>query len=175
LRSPVEIFEHQYKAAAGEGAIIELKMRLLADKVPELQKFAHDQRLEDVETLIANHFSNALTAEEKTTLAVCRQLRNKILHCDFHAARQKLEQLGIATQSAEVKKVDIRGLSAEQMIEKIAAVKANTAGAFEYVADSPFEAGGVFAWLIELGAAGGRAVKCFAGAAEIVDKLAMIN
>lgn len=177
MRSPVEIFEHQYKAAAGEGAIIELKMRLLADKVPELQKFAHDQRLEDVETLIANHFTNALTAEEKTTLAVCRQLRNKILHCDFCSARQKLEQLGIATQSAEVKKVDIRGLSAEQMIEKIAAVKTNTVGAFEYVADLPFQAGSVFAWLIELGVAGDfiQAVKCFAGAAAIIDKLAMIN
>jgi hypothetical protein len=104
------MFEYQYKVAAGEGAIVELKMRLLADKVAALQKFAHDQRLEDVETLIANHFSNALTAEEKATLAVCRQLRNKILHCDFHAARQKLDQLGVATRSAEVKKADIHGL-----------------------------------------------------------------
>jgi hypothetical protein len=118
-----------------------------------------------------------LLREEKTTLAVCRQLRNKILHCDFRSARQKLEQLGIATQSAEVKKVDIRGLSAEQIIEKIAAVKANTVGAFEYVADLPFQTGSVFAWLIELGVSGDfiQAVKCFAGAAAIIDKLAMIN
>ncbi len=79
-------------------------MRLLAGEVPELQKFAHDQRLEDVETLIAKHFTNALTEEDKTTLAVCRQLRNKILHCDFRSAREKLEQLAIVTQSAEVKK-----------------------------------------------------------------------
>jgi hypothetical protein len=104
-------------------------------------------------------------------------LRNKILHCDFAAARQKLDQLGVSTRSAEVKKVDIHGLSAEQIIEKIAAMKANIAGAFEYVADSPFEAGSVFAWLVELGAAGDfiQAAKCFADAAATVDKLAMIN
>ncbi len=37
-----EIFEQQYKAAAAEGPIIELKLRLLAYKVPELQKYAQE-------------------------------------------------------------------------------------------------------------------------------------
>jgi hypothetical protein len=36
LNSPRDIFERQYKAAAAEGALYELYMRLLADKVPEL-------------------------------------------------------------------------------------------------------------------------------------------
>jgi hypothetical protein len=95
----------------------------------------------------------------------------------FALLASKLEQLGIATQSAEVKKVDIRGRSVEQMTGKLAAVKANTMGAFEFVAESPFQAGSVFAWLIELGVAGDfiPAVKCFAGAAAIIDKLAMIT
>jgi hypothetical protein len=63
------------------------------------------------------------------------------------------------------------------MIEKIEAVKVNTVGSFEYVADSSFQAGNVFAWIIELGVAGDfiYAVKSFAGAATIIDKLAMIN
>jgi len=91
LNSPRErIFEQQYKAAAGEGALYELRMRLLADKVPALQQSAYGEKLEDVEGLILVHFGNALTDEEKTLLKRCRQLRNKILHCDFGAARKKL-------------------------------------------------------------------------------------
>jgi hypothetical protein len=131
LPSPVKAFELQYKAAAAEGAIVELKLRLLADKVPELQKFAHDKELRAVETLIGKHFSDALTDEEKATLALCRQLRNKILHCDFRAARQKLEEMGIATERGGVKKIDIVGLSATGIIQKIAGVKADVPGTFQ--------------------------------------------
>jgi hypothetical protein len=177
LRSPVEGFEHQYKVAAAEGAIVELKIRLLADKVPELQKYAHDNTLGAIETLIGTHFSDVLTEEEKTTLALCRQLRNKILHCDFRAARQKLEELGITTERGGVKKIDIAGLSATAIIGKIAIVKANAPGTFQNVGELASEAGTVFAWLIEVGVAGDfvRAAECFARAAAIVDRLAIIR
>jgi hypothetical protein len=40
---PVEIFRSQFKAAAGEAAGVELSMRMLADKVPELRPFAHSK------------------------------------------------------------------------------------------------------------------------------------
>ena len=49
LQSPREIFERQFKAAAAEGAMYELHMRLLADKVPELRPSAYGERLENVE------------------------------------------------------------------------------------------------------------------------------
>jgi hypothetical protein len=133
----VDAFEQQYKAAAAEGAIVELKLRLLADKVPELQRFAHDKKLGAVETLIEKHFTDALTAEEKATLTLCRQLRNKILHCDFRAARQKLEEMGIATARGGVKKIDIVGLSATGIIAKIASVKADVPGTFQNVSELP--------------------------------------
>jgi hypothetical protein len=119
VNSPSEIFVQQYKEAAAGGAIVELKLRLLADKVPELQKLAHAVKLEDVETLIVQHFATALTEEEKKTLGLCRQLRNKVLHCDFRAARGKLEQLGANTQGGDVKKVDIRGLSGTQIAQSL--------------------------------------------------------
>lgn len=178
MHSPVERFEQQYKAAAGEGAIVELKMRLLADKIPALQKLAHDQKLEDVELLIAKHFPNDLSADETETLKRCRQLRNKILHCDFRAARTKLNELGVETERGDVKRVDIRGISSPaQLVETIARVKANIPGSFEYIGDGPFIAGSVFGWLIELGNAGDfvRAAECFAGATRIIDRLAMLS
>lgn len=94
MNSPRKIFEQQYKAAAAEGALYELYMRLLADKVPALQQMAYGKDLKDVEAQIVAHFADALLDDEKTVLERCRQLRNKILHCDFFAARKKLEQLG---------------------------------------------------------------------------------
>jgi hypothetical protein len=176
MNSPREIFERQYKEAAAGGALIELRLRLLADKIPELQKLAHDVRLEDVETLIVQHFATALSEDEKTTLRVCRQLRNKVLHCDFRAVRGKLEQLGADTQRGNVKRVDIRGLSGTQMAEKIVRVEAEDKTAFEYVADSGAGPGSVFGWLIEAGEAGdfNQATDAFARAAVIVHRLACI-
>jgi len=47
MKSPSEIFFVQYKAAAAEGAAVELKLRFLADKIPALQRYAHAQNLED--------------------------------------------------------------------------------------------------------------------------------
>jgi hypothetical protein len=109
LNSLREIFEHQYKAAAAEGAIYELRMRLLADKVPELQQSAYGERLKDVEKLVVVDFAGALSDADKSVFERCRQLRNKLLHCDFHAARQKLEELGTHPESAGVRKADISG------------------------------------------------------------------
>jgi hypothetical protein len=152
LQSPTrELFEQQYKAAAAEGAFYELYMRLLADKVPELQQSAYGERLQDVEGLIVEHFSSALTEDEKNHLRLCRELRNKILHCDFHAARKKLEELGANPQAGNARMTDIRGLSGRQMAEKIASALANVPGSSEYVADLGSRAGTVYGWLLEAG------------------------
>jgi hypothetical protein len=174
LQSPREIFERQYKAAAAEGALYELHMRLLADKVPELQQSAYGERLEDVEGLIAVHFSSALTEEEKTHLKLCRQLRNKILHCDFHAARKKLLELGANPQPGNDRRTDLSGLSARQMAEKITRGLSNATGSSEYVTDLGSGAGMVFGWLLEAGGAGDftKAADSFARGAAIIDRLA---
>jgi hypothetical protein len=177
VNSPREIFEQQYKRAAAEGALVELRLRLLADKVPELRSIAHDERLERVETLIGEHFADALTIDEKAALGLCRQLRNKVLHCDFRAARGKLEELGADTRRGNVKRIDFQGLSGTQMAEKIARVEAGDEAAFEYVANLRAEPGSVFGWLIEAGEAGdfNQAIDAFARASEIVHRLACID
>jgi hypothetical protein len=174
LFSPREIFEQQYKEAAAEGAIVELRLRILANKVPELRKFAHEQNLKDVETPITQHFAASLTEEDKSTLMNCRQLRNKILHCDFRAARKKLNDLGVKTQRGNIKKADASGLSAAQLVEQMERVFADDESAFEYVSDSAVGADDIFAWLLEVGNAGDfiEATRAFEQAAAIVDRLA---
>jgi hypothetical protein len=98
------LFLEPFKAVAAEGAVVELKLRLLAGKVPALQKYAHKKELGEIETDLVKHFDGSLSAQEKETLRLCRQLRNKVPHSDFRAARGKLNELGVETQSGGVVK-----------------------------------------------------------------------
>jgi hypothetical protein len=152
-------------------------MRLLADKVPELQRAAYGKELRDVEALIIVRFADALLDDEKTLLERCRQLRNKILHCDFRAARKKLQELGANPQRGDVAMVDIRGLSGQEMAVKIVAAVANAPGSSQYVEDLPKDAGKIFGWLFNASRAGdfNRAVDSFAQGAAVVDRLAITS
>jgi hypothetical protein len=54
------LYLDSFKAAAGEGAALELKMRLLAGKIPALQKYTHQRELGEIETDSLTHFANSL-------------------------------------------------------------------------------------------------------------------
>lgn len=168
----VEFFE-QFKVAAGEGALVELKLRLLADKLPLLQHLAHAQQLEDIEKEVAIHFATKLTDEEKDILALCRKLRNKVLHCNFSVARERLGELGAEPQSAGVRKIDLGGVGASGIRAKVEQAIVQNQGSL--VSETPTkQPAGVFGWLLEAGAAGDfiAAASAFRNAAAIVDRLA---
>lgn len=167
--------EHHFKSAAAEGAIYELWMRLLADKAPAIQKAAYKADLKDMERLIVTAFSDVLSDEEKLLLERCRQLRNKLLHCDFHALRKKLAEQDAGSQRGDVKRFNVAGLSGAQMAAKIRDVAANAPGSFEHVGDTPAKAGTVYGWLFEAGNNGNftQAANPFARAAEVINRLAM--
>src|SRR5271166_480034 len=96
------------------------QLRMLANKIPELRAFAHEQNLGEVETAIIKCFAQALGEEEKSTLARYRQLRNKTFkHCDFRAARKTLGEFGITTPGGNARVIDVRGLSGARMVEKV--------------------------------------------------------
>lgn len=170
-----DIFTRQYKDAAGEGAVLELRLRLIAGKIPVLQEQAVKMNLENIETGIAEHFGNLISDKEKETLKLCRQLRNKVLHCDFREARNRLEKLTGEKRLGAVKKIDISGLSSASVVEKIGDVQAGCSGTFDYVADT--DPSGVYGWLLELGTAGDfcKAVDVFKAATAIIERLARID
>ena len=112
------MFLEPFKSAAAEGAVVELKLRLLAGAIPSLQQYAHEEDLGDVEAKVVEYFDAHLSIEEKDTLKLCRQLRNKVLHSDFRAARDRLNKMGITTPSAGVKKLNVSGLSIEEIERK---------------------------------------------------------
>jgi|SRR5579872_4675797 len=171
------MFLGDFKSAAAEGAAVELKMRLVAGKIPALQKYAHRKILKDIEAGLIEHFRAALSDEDKETLRLCRQLRNKVLHSDFRAARDKLSELGIASSPGGVVKIDLPAtVTVAGVAKKIEGVKAGTEGIC--VADTPStDAGSVFGWFLEAGCAGDftKATAAFKSAAEIVDRLAGIE
>jgi len=170
------MFLPDFKAAAAEGAAVELKMRLLAGKIPALQKHAHKKVLGDIEAGLIKHFGAALSDEDKGTLSSCRQLRNKILHSDFRAARDKLSELGIPSSPAGVVKIDLPDPTVTEVARKIEAVKAGREGA-RVVDTLSTDEGGVYAWFVEAGQSGDftKASAAFKSAAEIIDRLARIE
>jgi hypothetical protein len=170
------MFFPAFKAAAAEGAAVELKLRLLAGKIPALLRHAHKVVLEDIEAGLIEHFGAALSDEDKATLRLCRQLRNKVLHSDFRAARDKLSELGIAPAPGGVVKIDLPVVTVAEVARKIEAVKAGTEGV--HVADTlSTDAGSVFGWFLEAGQSGdfAKASGAFKRAAKIVDRLANIE
>jgi len=150
-------------------------MRLLANKVPELQGFACVRNLEDVESQIIVHFANELTEQDRQTIRLCRQLRNKVLHCDFRAARGKLAELGVSSSGqGSVQRVNVSGMTGHQIAETISAVVSGTTDISKSVADtSSTREGSIYGWLLELGNAGDftNATGAFKAAAVIVDRL----
>jgi hypothetical protein len=170
---PVEMLKLQYKAAAGEAAAVELSMRMLADKVPELRPFAHSKKFEDIEDEIIKHFGDLLIEEDKKTLSASRVLRNKILHCDFEAARNKLDELGLSPKRGVVRRGTIsQSMSVEELKQSITAVAKGDGG--ELVANTPGRGhGNLFGWMLELAAGNGFVLSCdaFRRAAAIIDRL----
>ena len=168
------IFMEQYRAAAAEGAIVELKLRMLADRIPTLQKFAHEEKLEDVEKAVALHFGAAISQSDKDKLRICRQLRNKILHSEFRAVRNRIEEHGGSRSIGGVKKIDVAGLSGQQIASLLVGVLDNRAGTFEFVADTRgSDPGEIFGWLLELWNGGDfhMAVSAFKETCDVIDRL----
>lgn len=170
------LYVNAFKAAAAEGAVVELKMRLLAGKVPALHKEAHSLFLTNIEAGLIDHFGAALSDSDKENLRLCRQLRNKVLHTDFRAARDKLGKLGLESSPGDVVKLDLSVATVSEVPKKIEAAKVGKEGT--RVADTPTtDAGSVFGWFLEAGASGDfdKATTAFKNAAAIVDRLATIE
>ena len=123
-----------------------------------------------IETDILKEFDASLSEPEKEPLRLSRQLRNKVLHSDFRAAREKLNELGMQTGSAGTRKIELPVATIAEVSRKIAAAKEGKEGT--PVSDTPSTE--VYGWLLEAGASGDleKAKNAFKKAAAIIDKLA---
>lgn len=97
-----------YGDVCREGAVLELKVRLLANKqsAPEIQKLAVKSKWFDVEGAVINCASsrNAITDNESKTLERARHLRNALFHGDFQKGITLLEESGVSIEKGNVQK-----------------------------------------------------------------------
>lgn len=169
------MFIPRFKHAAAEGSVLELKLRMRCEAVPAFVPYAHE-KLADAEEAVVDLFGVDLSEDEKKLLSACRQLRNKVLHCDFRGAREQLKAAGISTGNAGVKylAIDKGGDSAAQIKDALSKGATNLPN----VSDTKStREGQVFGWLVELGGAGDfeRATEVFQRAVGILDRLAKLH
>jgi len=168
--APSQVFMDEFKRAAAEAAVVELRLHLLVALIPELH--ACGDEMNHAESAIIGWFSapgrKPLSRKEVRTLLRCRELRNKILHCDFRNARVKLHESGARRRRGNVTRFDLRGQSVQQQLETLFSRSGGT-----LVADAAStRAVGIYGWLLELGSAGDfeEAVIVFGRAADLVNR-----
>jgi len=146
---------NQYAQLAGSAALVELKLRLLADLIPELQHLAHTKDLSVLEDAITNHYRGQL-GDQIELITKARQLRNKILHSDFKAATNKIEE----ASPGLLKKDTVTMLKLQS-------------GELKSVSDSSKREGRVFGWLLDAMSSGlfTEAGQLFGDAYKLLDGL----
>jgi hypothetical protein len=128
-----------------------------------------------IEDQIAVVFAGRLTEADVETLRLSRQLRNKLLHGDFHQARERLHGLGVALRPGGVRKIQIS--PGDSVLQTIESGLANYE-ALPTVSDmTSTQAAGIFGWLLELSQSGAlkEAERVFLRANEIVDRLMLLE
>jgi hypothetical protein len=83
-------------------AILELRVRLLADKHLETRPQALARNLEDTEEAVIAHFAGSLSAEDKALVRAARRVRNKLLHCEFWTAEERLLSLNMSVARSDI-------------------------------------------------------------------------
>jgi len=160
--NPMDRILDLYRAAAGSAALCELKLRLLANKVPELESIALAQNLDNIEKQLHRVFSHCLSSDDISLLETSRRLRNKILHADFFEARSRLAQLGVEQRTAGVVRVELDSLPGSSIVEKIHMIATGTVGT-PVASTSSTQDGSILGWLLEFASSGGlgQAIRIF--------------
>jgi hypothetical protein len=161
----------RYERAAGKAATIELKLRILAEVVPELEHLAHGYKLD--EDRIMKWFADngdQLSPGDKEIFSVSRTFRNKLLHGDLRLAREHMHRLGGEQRRSGglLLRLDPAAGGVREQFDATLA-----AGPMEAVADTETADSGIGAWLMEFALTGDfeQAAHIFAKTSELADAL----
>lgn len=150
----VDKMYQQYQEVAGLGCLIELKLRLECDVVPELSKWSYESDLNIIEEKFLDHYKNKITEEERANVVKARQLRNKIIHCNFKGLLNKVQD----SKLVEVGVVHQFKLST---------------GTLKSVPETTKKEGGIFGWFLEISTNGSmkEAIEIFKKTIQAIDRL----
>lgn len=114
--SPSDLAVAAFAQAAAAGCVLELKYRMLAEMRPHLRPLGRAKLLLDVETAIIEEYRTDLLDADVLLLGQTRVLRNKVLHCDFDVAHEKLREMGIKLMDGLVTMVNMETGDAKPLI-----------------------------------------------------------
>ena len=153
----VEAAFNEFGEVGRLAVLVELKIRLLTNKITHLQDYAFSHSLSGTEAALLPYLleNKLISEEEKSHLELSRKIRNKIFHCEFEEAVKFIEELrGEKMQSGSVIGAKIDELEGDNILEKIiglaGAIQSGKAakGAFK-IESKTTKFAGIFGWLIE--------------------------
>ena len=148
----------------------ELKLRLLANKTKSIENAAYENKVSDTEEAIVNHFQLAgkISSIEIAQLKISRQIRNKILHCEFDKALKLISELtGKKVDSPVVSVIKTTGLSTAEFLSRM------KEGLSKPITEFKYKEVGLFGWLMQMHGSGGfhEAIGIFKRTNAIIDRL----
>ena len=168
---PRIIAEARFKLASAEAALFELRMRMLAGTIPGIQDKKIDVNLATVQQRVCQHYHQKISAEEIELLRLACMLRNKLLHCEFSTARDKLDEINPQPQPRDggVARLDF-GNDLGKTLDMIAG---HDVGQYAVAGTTTRTLRDVFGWLNECQSSGefDEAASVFARANSLLEQL----
>jgi hypothetical protein len=161
-----------FKAAAGEGAYFELRMRLGGGITPKVCDLSIDTNLSVLKDAIIEHHAAKLTTDDVALLTRACRLRNKLLHCEFSSARKHLQEHNPKTRDGGV--IGLKVGENDSILELITKLRAGVdVGQKPMSSTTVKKLSDVFGWLLEMQGAGEfeEAIGVFQQAVAVLDKL----
>lgn len=175
MRSPIlTIVEHDYKAASGEAAFYELRLRLLAGTISTISVKPIDIPLSKLLDAIVEHYGSLIKDDDAKLLKKACYIRNKLLHCEFSSARQHLNELSPKKRVGGVIRLDTANLDAATIVSKINDVATgHDVGQVSVSVTNTKTLKDIVGWLLECQGANefNEAINIFQDACVIIDHL----
>ena len=171
---PREIAEERFKAASAEAALFELRLRMFAGTLPNLQSLPIDENLSNIRDLVVKSVRQKLNGQDEKLLRKATTLRNKMLHCEFSAARARLNDLSPRARDGEITRLSIEGLSSAERQDTLrAALAGQGTGGVSVSSTKTKTLSDVYGWLLEFQQAEEfvEAESVFIAAMSLLDRL----
>jgi hypothetical protein len=138
---PSDLAFGEFAGCAGLACMFELKVRVLADLVPEIQRYARKDMSVLAKEVLA-HPGFTMDAEERALLNECARLRNKLLHAEFSSVAGRLTSFGAELGSGGVWKFSLRDEFEPMQVSKTSTENMHYGWLFESFGSGALHAGG---------------------------------
>ncbi len=152
----VETAFREFAEVGRLAVVVELKLRLLTNKIHEVKDYALAKSIAELESALMPFLleKGLISEPEKRHLELSRKIRNKIFHCEFETAVALIEELrGTPTPTGIVTGARLDEISGDTILDKVFALAEaaqtgkTTKGVFKVDATTTQDAG-IFGWLV---------------------------